>query len=131
MPDERENGRQRAAQRAARTVAAWSARHGEQKGQPPQVYARRTPHGEVHLADVREVTTESGVPAVEVWVAGETEGGDPHFIIVNPPTLTPDPTGPVEINGRTFREDPVAALAEAVAQHGGARSAKRKRRTRG
>jgi hypothetical protein len=124
VPEEPKNGRERAAGRAARTVAAW-------RGNGREGYARRTRHGEVHLAAVQEVTTDSGVPAVEVWVAGETEGGDPHFIIVNPPGLAEDPLGPVEVGGRRFREDPLAALAEVVALHGGARTQKRKRRTQG
>lgn len=121
-----EKARQGAAGRAARAVSAW-----DQRPFVDEPYARRTRHGEVHLAAVAGIITADGLHAVEVRTAGQTEGGDPHFIIVNPPGLAEDPNGPIELNGRRFRDDPLAALAEVVAQHGGAISGKRKRRTRG
>jgi hypothetical protein len=59
--------------------------------------------------------------SVEVTVTGST-GGDPLFRIFNPPTLVPDPTGDREVNGIRFRYDPLAAVAQVIAQHGGAQS---------
>lgn len=127
MPEKDEKDPERGAQRAARTIAAWSKRGGKRGG----VYATRTRAGEVHLEDVAQREDSAGQVYVDVTLAGTTEGGDPHFVIYNPPLLATDPTGPIEINGRRFREDPLAALAEVVALNGGARTEKRKRRTQG
>lgn len=89
-------------------------------------YAAVTPHGEVHICDVTSSESD-GIGWVDVTVAGETVGGDPHFRIFNPPTLVPDPEGPVEVRGRRYREDPMAALACVIASQGGA-SGRRVRR---
>lgn len=109
------NGRVEAVQAAADVALADGA-----------TYAAATPHGQVHICDVTSAETD-GVAYVEVTVAGETVGGDPHFRIFNPPTLVPDPDGPVEVRGRTYREDPMAALACVIANQGGA-TARRSRR---
>lgn len=89
-----------------------------------------TPDGrEVHIDGLS--TVEDGARSrVEVRLAGVPEGGDPSFVIVNPPTLVPDPLGDKVINGMTYREDPLRALAQAIADNGGAaapRSGRRKR----
>jgi hypothetical protein len=127
VPKEDEKDPERGAQRAARMVAAWSKRGGKKGG----VFATRTRGGEVHLEDVSAREDANGQVCVDVTLAGTTEGGESHFVVYNPPLLATDPTGPIEINGRRFREDPLAALAEVVALNGGARTEKRKRRTQG
>ncbi len=114
----REHGRDR----AERVVA--EARRKIKKG---EVYARRTRRGEVNIARVELIDTPEAV-GVEVWLAGATESGDPHFRIFSPPTLVADPEGDVVLEGRgRYREDPLAAIAEVVAVHGG-RAVKGRRR---
>lgn len=130
MADGREKVRERAAERATRTAEAWTSR-AQKRGRTPEPYARRTRHGEVILERLT-FHEEDGQAWVEVWAGGDIQGDDPHFRVFNPPSLVEDPYGPVEIHGRRFREDPVAALAEAVARFGGAQRPRRpRRRTRG
>lgn len=73
-----------------------------------------TPDGTVFMEAVM-VTADD---IIEVQVA-EPENGDPTFRVINPPRYIPDPSGDIEINGTRFRDDPLAALAHVVAQHGG------------
>jgi hypothetical protein len=89
----------------------------------------RTRRGTVHFGSIKEKKVK-GVTFVEVRLEGETEGGDPNFRIVNPPALVSDPRGDVEINGKRFRHDPEAALAEVIADLGGARKERRRGRRR-
>lgn len=111
-----ERVRERGARRAQRVVDAWS-------GRPRTV---RTSRGEVTLERVRvQVDPESGVTYLDVTVGGPA-GGDPHYRVVNPPLLVRDPKGPVEAHGVRWREDPVAALAESIGRHGGARPRRRR-----
>ncbi len=122
MRDQRtQEARQRAAKRAERTLAAWSDRD---EGVP----VIRTRRGqEVVLERVEFRTDEvSGVSYLDVSVGGDPEGGDPHFIVVNPPTLIQDPQGEHVAHGERWRVDPLAALAEVVASNGGAQSQKRR-----
>lgn len=113
--------REAGAQRVARTVEAWAG-----------PYAARTRYGEVHLDRLEHHQDGRGNQWVEVWAGGDTASGDPHFRIFNPPTLVQDPLGTTELEGVRYREDPMAALAEAVARHGGALKSRRgRRRTRG
>lgn len=129
MADGRQKGRELAAERATRTVAAWGRRAAPDN---PDPYVRRTRHGEVRLDTLTGHQDAEGNRWVEVMAGGgEVEGGDPHFRIFNPPTLVEDPAGPVHHNGRRYREDPLAALAEVIGMNGGATRAKRHRRTRG
>lgn len=82
---------------------------------------------EVHIEGLSIV--EKGQQSyVDVRLSGSTEGGDPNFRIVNPPTLVPDPLGDIVVNGATFREDPISAIAHVIAQNGGA-SGRRKGRS--
>lgn len=129
MTDGRQKGRELAAGRAERTVAAWGG--GSPQGDPDP-YVRRTRHGEVQLDTLTSHQDAEGNRWVEVMAGGgEVEGGDPHFRIFNPPLLVEDPAGPVERNGKRYREDPLAALAEVIGMNGGATRPKRRRRTRG
>lgn len=68
----------------------------------------------------------SGVAYLDVYLGGEPEGGQAHFRVVNPPTLVQDPEGTRVVRGVRFRVDPLAALAEAVADNGGAQARKRR-----
>lgn len=86
-------------------------------------FVHATSAGDVHIDRVT-YHCEDGVDWVEVWTAGDTAGGDPHFRVVNPPILVADPAGDVHIGTGRFRRDPLAALAEAVAAAGGARSSR-------
>lgn len=87
----------------------------------------QTRRGTVHFRSIKE-KKKGNVTWVEVRLEGETQGGDPNFRIVNPPALVPDPLGGIEINGQKFRHDPEAALAEVIADLGGARRERRRRR---
>jgi hypothetical protein len=123
MADGREKVREASAQRARRTHEAWTAR-ALKRGRQPQPYARRTAHGEVVLERLT-IHEAEGQVYVEVYAAGDIQGDDPHFRIFNPPTLVEDAGGQVEAHGKRYREDPMAALAEAVARFGGAQRPRR------
>lgn len=92
---------------------------------PGETLAVTTPDGrEVHIESFSVTDT-----SVEIRLSGAA-GGDPHFVIVNPPTLIPDPLGDVIVNGMRFREDPLRALAQAIADNGGAAPIRKGRRGR-
>lgn len=76
--------------------------------------AHATPNGEVRIRSA-VVTGDT----VEVWLEGETIGGEPHFRIVNPPLLVEDANGDVLLGQGRFRLDPVAALAYVIGSLGG------------
>lgn len=115
---------ERVAERAERAVTAWGERSPE--GTPHPI---RTSRGEVVLDRVeRRTDPTTGVDYVEVRLAGQTQGGDPLFRVVNPPLLVEDPEGPVEARGRRWREDPLAALAEVIGRNGGAQVQRRRAR---
>lgn len=91
------------------------------------------PSGSDQTVAIGQVTygqADDDVPYVDVYTAGPTVGGDPHFRIINPPTLVGDPNGDIEVTStprggktvtRRYREDPLGAIAEAIAGQGGAR----------
>ncbi len=99
-------------------VAAAVREHRKAHGKDAP-YARITRAGEVQIEDVKTFVDPDGMTIVEVFVAGPTAGGDPHFRIINPPALVEDPAGPEVRGQRRFRTDPLAALAEVIGQHGG------------
>lgn len=92
-----------------------------------QIYAAVTPQGEVRICRITS-HVEGTATWVEVYLQGAAEGSPPNFRIFNPPLLVADPNGTIEINGQHFREDPMLAVAYAVAEHGGATGPKRPRR---
>lgn len=68
-----------------------------------------------------ELSPESADTAwVDVYLEGQTEDGEAHFRVINPPTLVEDRGGEIIVNGVRHREDPLLALAEVLAGHGGA-----------
>jgi hypothetical protein len=87
----------------------------------------RTIGGQVRIRTIRFVEADGTTPAhVEVTSTG---GRFTRFRIFNPPTLVPDPAGPItkenrDLLGRTsvrrYRYDPVAAIAAVIASEGGA-----------
>lgn len=81
-----------------------------------------TAAGQTVLIERIELSPEDAEMAyVDVYLAGQPEGGDVHFRVINPPTLVEDRTGSIELAGvGRFREDPLLALAEAIAANGGA-----------
>jgi hypothetical protein len=85
----------------------------------------RSSRGNVHIGSV--VLTENGM-GVDVYLEGQTESGETHYRIINPPTLVQDPAGDIEVRGVMYREDPLAAIAEAISTHGGSRLDRGKRR---
>ncbi len=98
-------------ERAHAALRAWRERpNGDQP------YVRTTPTGEVRI-EALSLSEVDGTGVLEISV-GDPENGDPRFRVVNPPTLVRDPDG-------SFREDPLAALAQVIGEHGG--SARRKR----
>jgi len=77
-----------------------------------------TPDGDVAIESL--VAHDDGLRSrVEVRVS-DAAGGDPDFVIVNPPTLVPDPAGEIVVHGVRCREDPLAAVAYVIASNGGA-----------
>lgn len=90
----------------------------------PKTY--RTRYGDVTITRVQE-----GEGYVEVWGAGQLEDDPARWRIHNPPTLVEDPSGEIERHGKRWREDPEAALAEVIGQHGGATAVRHGRRARG
>lgn len=102
--------------RAQACADAWSAHPGRNVDGHLSVPVRAG--GTVRFAAV-EVSEGDGATSVEVHLDGEVVGGDPHFRIINPPMLVEDPDGGIEVGGFRYREDPLAALAEVIARHGG------------
>ena len=82
-----------------------------------------TPYGEVRIRSM-----EFHEDLVEVWLEGETAGGDAHFRIVNPPLLVEDPNGDVILANGRFRRDPVAAITYVIGSMGGAIKRKDRRK---
>ena len=113
------NAREIGNQRAARVLEAWEQRGGPAAGEPLVV---TTPAGPVLLGSVELLQDEDGNQYVEVFV-GDPEGGDPHFRIFNPPTLVRGPGG-------ALVEDPLAAVAQAIADQGGAQRRTGRKRVR-
>jgi hypothetical protein len=109
------NARDVAARRAARVIEAW-AEVGAGEGAPVTV---STPAGPVVITRL-ELAPDG--QTVEVWV-GDPENGDPHFRVVNPPTLVRGEHG-------ALVESPLAAVAQAIADQGGAQRRTGRKRTR-
>lgn len=116
-------GRQRAKERVRAVQEAAGA--VLRKGHP---HVQRTSRGVVHLTKLT-AHKDGEVEWVELHLADGTESGETHYRIFNPPTLVSDPAGDVEVNGRRFRLDPLAAVLEAVASNGGAEQQRKRRRT--
>jgi len=110
IPEGRKRARDRV--RAVQTAAA---------DLPEEGLVSRTRAGTVHIASV-DFGKEGEVEWVDLTLAGQTEGGDPSMRIYNPPTLVSDPLGDIEVRGKRYRRDPLAALAELAAHHGGAQA---------
>jgi hypothetical protein len=90
-------------------------------GQPTIV---DTSHGQVRIgAAVSRVV--GGTGCVEIWMEGQPPTDAPAFRIFNPPLLVADPKGDILCGGRTYRQDPVAAVAELIARHTPARRPRR------
>lgn len=103
--------------RARAVLHAWDALGGP-SGVP-------TSHGVVEVERVVLDDTAEEL-ALEVYVT-DPVGGDPSFRIINPPIMVPDPNGSAVLkDGRRARIDPMAAVAEAIAMHGGARRSPRR-----
>lgn len=100
-------------ERCAAVEQAWS-----ETGPGPVVTANG-------VVDLLSLDVADGVVSVTV---GDPSGGDPYFRIINPPTLVPDPDGPIErVDGTRWRSDPLCAVAHAIAINGGARRSKGRR----
>jgi hypothetical protein len=56
----------------------------------------------------------NGYTALDIWLEGPVEGGDPHFRVFNPPNR-------YVAAGGVLVDDPIMALAAVVAGNGGAR----------
>lgn len=72
-------------------------------------YAAITPQGEVQIGAV-EPGSDGDAHWVDVWLIGADQTAPPSFRIVNPPLAAGEP----------LRLDPMRAIAEAIALHGGA-----------
>lgn len=87
-----------------------------EKTRPGVIHTR---HGKVQLDRV-SITEQDGLKVVEVLTGAGTESGDVHFRVIAPKLLVEDPAGSRERAGVRYRIDPVHALAETIALHGGA-----------
>lgn len=101
-------------ERARAALRAWRERPS---GDQPYVWA--TPAGEVRIQAL-SVLELDGHEVLDVTV-GDPTNGDPHFRVVNPPTVIREPDG-------SYREDPLAAVAQVIGEHGGAARRKRGRK---
>lgn len=81
-------------------------------GGPFAVQLRRG--GQVQFQSVATRTNAEGVEELEVYLGHDTESGDPHYIVTNPPIYVR------ELDG-SLTEDPILALAEILAYKGGGR----------
>jgi len=103
-----------AAQRAARVVDAWAEIEGNRS--PVTISTSAGP------VVIHRLELAPDGRTVEVYV-GEPQGGDPHFRIVNPPTLVRGERG-------ALVEDPLAAVAQAIGDQGGAQRRTGRKRAR-
>lgn len=122
-------------QTAARQIKAriLAQRFKDNTGKNPAGVLTVQPTGTDQEVAIAQVTygEADDVSWVDVYTAGQTQGGDPHFRIINPPTLVEDPAGDIVVTStprpgrkpvtRRFREDPLGAIAQAIAAQGGAR----------
>lgn len=90
---------------------------------PTGRFAVRTRHGDVAIESMTTKTDTDGAEYLDIHLTGDTQSGEGHWKIYNPPTWVRDPGGPfIGRDGKTrFREDPVMAVAEAIASRGGRR----------
>lgn len=73
--------------------------------------------GSIRITDIRTDTLDDGTTvALDVFVA---DTPDPHFRIINPPSLVRDGGGDIQIGGAWFREDPIAAVAAVIERAAG------------
>lgn len=70
------------------------------------------------------VAVES-LPDGGVSIRTAPDATEDDFRIFNPPTLVHDPQGDIELHGRRYREDPLAAVAQVIL---GARESRKGRR---
>jgi len=67
------------------------------------------------VLEFESVTPAPGYPeGTAVLIRPRGVGPDGGVIVVNPPTLVPDPGGDIVVRGRRHREDPLGALAVTV-----------------
>lgn len=85
----------------------------------------RTRRGDVELGELVFVAATDTEPAVvEVRPVGD-DSGEVAYRIVNPPVHVTDIEGDIDMNGQYYRQDPVAAIAEVIAQFTGPRRRRR------
>ena len=70
------------------------------------------------------VAVES-LPDGGVSIRTAPDATEDDFRVFNPPTLVQDPQGDIELHGRRYREDPLAAVAQVIL---GARESRKGRR---
>jgi hypothetical protein len=87
--------------------------------------AVQTRFGRVEFESIEVHTDDDGGFWLDIRL-GSAAGGDCHFRIFNPPLLVQASDGDIKLGGDRYRMDPVQAVAEVVANHGGL-STRRKR----
>jgi len=79
--------------------------------------AEVAPDDNVCINDVKVYSvTPISHNGVEIYLS--PNGDVPEYRIFNPPYLTRDPLGDVEVRGRKYREDPLAAMISIIKSHG-------------
>lgn len=113
-----EKVRARAREKARIVAETWATHPGRN---PQGVAAFNSRTGTARIGAV-EFGEDAHASWVEVWTGPRQ--GPPQFRVINPPVLVSDPGGDVAIpeqrpdgrvTTRRYREDPVAAVAEAIA----------------
>jgi len=92
---------------------AAKAKHGD------SAFSVQTQLGQVAFQSLEIATDVEGVDYLNVHMLGDTASGDGHWRIYNPPIMVRTPDG-------SLIEDPVQAVAEALARFGGRRKGPRR-----
>lgn len=85
--------------------------------------------GDVWITSMRTKMADDGTVVLEVHV-DDPANQEPHYCVINPPSLVRDASGEIELAGKRFREDPVAAVAALIARTGGTVKASQRGRVR-
>lgn len=99
--------------KAKKVKDAVKAKHGN------GAFTVQTRNGQVSFESLEIVTDVEGTDYLNVHLLGDTEGGEGHWRIYNPPTAVRNADG-------TLTENPILAVAEALVRLGGRRKGVRR-----
>lgn len=96
--------------KAEKTIKAWK----DHPGKDDTGRLSTSVNGKVVTFAAIQAIDINGYTALDIWLDGPVEGGDPHFRVFNPPNR-------YVAAGGVLVDDPIMALAAVVAGNGGAR----------